>query len=87
MKKHEFRPVYFGAGQAYNEGMPSSFWIGMVQYTWNPYTKVFHVWTRQILGTGSAENSYDSEYYAESVKETLEYFRELQNHFKEEYGA
>ena len=86
--EHEFRPIYFGAGRAYDAwDRPSSFWRGSVRYAWDPYKKVFHIWAYQTLGTGTAENSYVSEFYADSVSDTLTYFRELQKHYKEVYGA
>ena len=88
-KKNEqiFRPVLFGAGRAYDSwGRPSHYWSGSIMYAWNPSRKMFHIWTEQTLGTGMAANSWETESYADSVKSTLKYFRELQNHYKEVYG-
>ena len=91
MKKgneQKFRPVHFGAGRAYDSwGRPARYWMGSIVYAWNPYKKMFHLWTEQTLGTGAAENSWETESYAESVNETLGYFRELQEHYKEVYGG
>jgi len=86
MNEHKFRPIHFSAGCAYDAwDRPSHFWRGNIAYAWNPYKKVFHIWAEQTLGTGMAENTTESESYADSVKETLEYFRELQEHYKKVY--
>ena len=85
-----FKEVIFGAGKAFDDfGRATPFWTGVVAYRWNSLKQVFHVYTIQVLGTGTVTNSRSYETETESCKEVndfLDYLRELENHYKKVYG-
>ena len=85
-----FKEVIFGAGRAFDGfGRATSFWDGVVTYQWNTLKQVFHVHTEQVLGTGTATNSssYETETPScEEVNDFLDYFKELETHYKKVYG-
>ena len=93
MKKKDcgkFKEVIFGAGRPFDAyGRATSFWTGMVAYRWNPVRQAFHVYSINVLGTGTVTNSkeYETETTScEEVNDFLDYFKELENHFKKVYG-
>ena len=93
MKKKDcgkFKVVNFGAGKAFDSfGRATSFWTGVVTYQWDAAKQVFHVCTVQVLGTGTVTNSRSYETETVSCKEvnsSLDYFKELETHYKKVYG-
>ena len=84
------KKVFFGAGKAFDDfGRPTSFWTGVVTYRWNTGRQTFVVYTIQILGTGTVTNSRSNEVKTKSCEEVndfLDYFKELENHYKKVYG-
>ena len=86
----KFKEVIFGAGKAFDAfGRATPFWTGVVTYRWDTKKQVFHVLAVQALGTGTVINSrsYDSvEPSCEGVNDFLDYFKELENHYKKVYG-
>ena len=88
--KNEWKAVNFGAGKAFDAfGRATPFWTGAVTYKWNDEKQTFHILAVQALGTGTAINSrsYDSEEPScEGVNDFLDYFKELENHYKKVYG-
>ena len=86
----KFKEVFFGAGKAFDTlARPTSFWTGVVAYLWNAEKQVFFVYTVQVLGTGTVTNSRSCETEASScdeVNEFLDYFKELEHHYKKVYG-
>ena len=84
------REVFFGAGKAFDAfGRATSFWTGVVQYKWDASHKTFHVCSVQALGTGTVINdrSYEEEVKTcDEVNEFLDYFKELETHYKKVYG-
>ena len=89
MKKTCERIIYFGAGRPFDAyDRATSFWTGMVAYQWDAKKQVFHVHTEQVLGTGTATNSseYESEHSCEGVNDLLDYFKELEAHYKKVDG-
>ena len=93
MKKKDcgkFKEVIFGAGRPFDAyGRATSFWTGMVAYRWDCLKQIFHIHSEQVLGTGTATNSseYESEAPScEGVNDFLDYFKELENHYKKVYG-
>ena len=85
-----FKEVIFGAGKAFDDfGRATSFWTGVVAYRWNAVKQVFHVYTIQVLGTGTVTNSrsYETETPScDEVNDFLDYLKELENHYKKVYG-
>ena len=85
-----FKEVIFGAGKAFDDfGRSTSFWTGVIAYRWNSIKQVFHVYAVQVLGTGTVTNSrsYEDETTScDEVNDFLDYFRELENHYKKVYG-
>ncbi len=79
----------FGAGKAFDDfGRASSYWTGVVAYKWDSLKQVFHVYTVQVLGTGTVTNSYETETVyvsCEEVNKLLDYFKELEAHYKKVY--
>ena len=79
----------FGAGKAFDDfGRPASFWVGVVAYQWNAENQAFLVRTIQVLGTGTVTNSRSYEAQKKSCKEVnglLDYFKELELHYKQVY--
>ena len=90
MKKNEWKVINFGAGKAFNAfGRATSFWTGVVTYKWDAIKQTFHVCTVQVLGTGTVMNSRSHEtetVLCEEVNDFLDYFKELENHYKKVYG-
>ena len=90
MKKNEWKVVNFGAGKAFDAfGRATSFWTGVVTYKWVVEKQKFRVLAVQAIGTGTVINShsYDSEEPScEGVNDFLDYFKELENHYKKVYG-
>ena len=86
----KFKEVIFGAGKAFDDFCrPTSFWTGVVAYKWNAEKQVFFVYTTQVLGTGTVTNSrsYETETSScDEVNDFLDYFKELENHYKKVYG-
>ena len=79
----------FGAGKAFDAfGRPTSFWVGVIAYQWNAGRQAFFFYTTQVLGTGTVTNSRSDEIEKKScdeVNELLDYFKELENHYKKVY--
>ena len=93
MKRREhkgFKEVIFGAGRAFDAfGRATSFWTGVVTYQWDVEKQAFHVCAVQDLGTGTAVNSNSHETILVSCDEVnsyLDYFKELETHYKKVYG-
>ena len=93
MKKKDcgrFKEVFFGAGKPFDtSGRPTSFWTGAITYSWNAVKQAFHIDTVQVLGTGTVTNvsSYETvSVSCEEVNSFLDYFKELENHYKKVYG-
>ena len=90
MKKNGWKVVNFGAGKAFDAfGRATPFWTGVITYRWNAEKQTFRVLGVQALGTGTAINSrsYDSEEHScEGVNDFLDYFKELETHYKKVYG-
>ena len=86
----KFKEVIFGAGRAFDaSGRPTPFWTGVVAYLWNAKKQTFFVYSTQVLGTGSVTNSRSYEAETSSCDEVngfLDYFKELEDHYKEVYG-
>ena len=84
-----FKEVMFGAGKAFDEfGRATSFWTGFVAYRWNATKQVFVIYTVQVLGTGTVTNSsyYETETVScDEVNDFIDYFKELENHYKKVY--
>lgn len=84
------RVVNFGAGRAFDCcGRATPHWTGVVVYQWDAAKQVFHVRSVEILGTGTTMNSHPYEEEMETCEEVnsfLDYFRELENHYKKVYG-
>lgn len=84
------RILYFGAGRPFDAyDRPTSFWTGMLAYEWQANKQAFHVHTEQTLGTGTATNHHQREDEISScdeVNELLDYFKELEAHYKKVYG-
>lgn len=82
--------IKFSAGRSFDAfGRATSFWNGMVAYRWEYLKQTFHVYTIQTLGTGTVTNSrsYETETTScEEVNDFLDYFKELENHYKKVYG-
>lgn len=85
-----FKEVIFGAGKAFDSfGRATPFWTGVVAYRWNCLKQVFHVYTVQVLGTGTATNSRSYEAEAASCEEIdafIDYLKEIEAHYKKVYG-
>lgn len=90
MKKNEWKVINFGAGKAFDAfGRATSFWTGVVTYQWVVEKQVFHILAVQAIGTGTAINSrsYESqEPSCDEVNDFLDYFKELEAHYKKVYG-
>ena len=88
--KNEWKVVNFGAGKAFDDfGRVATFWTGVVTYKWDAVKQVFNVLAVQSIGTGTVINSrsYDLEEPSyEGVKSFLDYFKELETHYKKVYG-
>ena len=88
--KNEWKVANFGAGKAFDAfGRATPFWTGVVTYKWDVVNQVFRVLAVQALGTGTVINSrsYDAEKPScEEVNEVLDYFKELEAHYKKVYG-
>ena len=86
----KFKEVIFGAGKAFDDfGCATPFWTGVVAYRWNAVKQVFHLYTIQVLGTGTVTNSrsYETETAScDEVNDFLDYLKELENHYKKVYG-
>ena len=86
----KFKEVIFRSGKAFDDfGRPTSFWTGVVAYRWNYLKQTFYIYTVQVLGTGTVTNSRSYETETESCEEVndfLDYFKELENHYKKVYG-
>ena len=84
------KEVIFSAGKAFDYfGRPTSFWTGVVAYQWNAVKQAFDVYTVQVLGTGTVTNSRSYEASCDAcdeVNDFLDYFKELENHYKKVYG-
>ena len=84
------RVLYFGAGRPFDAfDRATSFWTGMIAYEWHANKQAFHVHTEQILGTGTVTNrsSYEmQESSCDGVNELLDYYKELEAHYKKVYG-
>ena len=92
MKKKDcgkFKEVIFGAGKAFDAfGRATPFWTGVVAYRWNAVKQVFHVYSVQVLGTGTVTNSrsYEAETAScDKVNDFIDYLKELENHYKKVY--
>ena len=85
------KEVIFGAGKALDDfGRPTSFWTGRCSYRWNAGKQAFLVYTIQVLGTGTVTNSRstkDEIKYCDEVNKLLDYFKELENHYKKVYNG
>ena len=85
-----FKEVIFGAGKAFDAfGRATPFWTGVAAYQWNSLKQVFHIYTIQVLGTGTVTNSHSHETETEScdeVNDFLDYLKELEMHYKKVYG-
>ena len=83
------KKIFFGAGRAFDGfGRATSYWTGVVVYKWDTLKQVFHVYAIQVLGTGTANNSYETETEitsCEEVNKLLDYFKELEAHYKKVY--
>lgn len=90
MKEKNWKVVNFGAGKAFDAfGRATPFWTGVVTYKWDTDKQVFNILAVQAIGTGTAINSrsYESEEPScEGVNDFLDYFKELENHYKTVYG-
>ena len=90
MKKNEWKVVNFGAGRAFDDfGRATPFWTGVITYRWNVEKQALRILAVQCLGTGTVMNdrSYESEEHScEGVNDFLDYFKELENHYKKVYG-
>ena len=90
MKEKNWKVVNFGAGKAFDAfGHATPFWTGAVTYKWNAENQMFRILAVQALGTGTVINSrsYDSEEPSQDgVNDFLDYFKELENHYKKVYG-
>ena len=93
MKKKDcgkFKEVIFGAGKAFDKfGRATPFWTGVVAYRWNPVRQAFHVYSVQVLGTGTVMNSREYETEKNSCDEIngfIDYLKELEAHYKKVYG-
>ena len=86
----KFKEALFGAGKAFDDfGRPTPFWSGVVAYQWSAEKQAFLVCATQVLGTGTASNTYYSRKEASScdeINKLLDYFRELERHYKKVYG-
>lgn len=86
----KFKEVIFGAGKAFDVfGRATPFWTGAVAYRWNPIKQVFHIYSVQVLGTGTVTNKreYETEKNScDEINEFLDYLKELENHYKKVYG-
>ena len=86
----KFKEVIFGAGRPFDcLGRATSFWTGAVAYRWNPVKKVFHVYSVQVLGTGTVINKreYETEKNScDEINDFLDYLKELEEHYIKEYG-
>ena len=86
----EKKEIIFGAGKAFDDfGRATSFWTGVVAYHWDSLKQKFHVYTIQVLGTGTVTNSrsYETEFSScEEVNNLVRGFRELETHYKKVYG-
>ena len=86
----KFKEVIFGAGKAFDKfGRATPFWTGVVAYRWNALRQTFHVYTVQVLGTGTVTNSrsYETETPScEEVNDFLDYLKELEIHYKKVYS-
>lgn len=90
MEKKDWKVVNFGAGKAFDAfGRATPFWTGVVTYRWNAAKQVFNILAVQPIGTGTVINSrsYESEEPScEGVNDFLDYFKELEAHYKKVYG-
>ena len=88
--RNEWKVINFGAGKAFDAfGHATPFWTGAITYQWNTEKQVFHVLGVQAIGTGTVINSrsYDAEKPSyEEVNEVLDYFKDLEAHYKKVYG-
>ena len=88
MKKNKWKVVNFGAGKAFDDfGRATPFWTGVVTYRREP--QKFRILAVQAIGTGTVINSrsYDlEEPSCEGVNDFLDYFKELEAHYKKVYG-
>ena len=86
----EFKKAFFGAGRAFDAySRPTPYWKGIIAYQWSAKKQAFLVCTTQVLGTGTVTNSRSSEELMSScdeVNEFLDYFKELERHYREVYG-
>lgn len=86
----KFEEVIFGAGTPFDDfARPAPFWTGTVAYRWNPVEKVFHVYSVQVLGTGTVINKreYETEKNScDEINDFLDYLKELEEHYIKEYG-
>jgi hypothetical protein len=87
---NKLKIINFSAGKAFDAfGRATSFWAGVITYRWNAKKQVFHVLAEQVLGTGTVTNSrfYKIEMTScDEVNYFLDYFRELETHYKKVYG-
>ena len=84
------KTVFFAAGKAFDaSGRATPFWSGAVAYKWDCLKQAFTIVSTQVLGTGTVTNSRSNEAVSaslEEVNEVLDYFRDLQAHYKKVYG-
>lgn len=85
-----WKVINFGAGKAFDSfGRATSFWTGVVTYKWDTDKQVFLILAVQAVGTGTVINSrsYNSEAPScDDVNSFLDYFKELETHYKKVYG-
>ena len=83
------KEVVFCAGKAFDSfGRPTPFWTGVVAYLWSAEKQAFHVYSVQVLGTGTVTDGRSSEELMSScddINNLLDYFKELKRHYKEVY--
>ena len=90
MEKNKWKVINFGAGKAFDDfGRATPFWVGVVTYRWDSRKKLFDVLAVQAVGVIAAikHHSYDFEVPSqEDVNKFLDYFKELETHYKKVYG-
>lgn len=85
--KNEFE--VFCAGTTFDDfGRAAPYWTGVVEYRWDSSKQAFHVNTVQMFGTGmvAVAREYEADVSTQGeVKYFIEYFRFLENHYREIY--
>ena len=86
----EKKEVIFGVGRTFlPNGQPASWWAATVSYGWDCNKQAFIVCTEESLGTGTVANTSQGEYQFSSCDEVnnlVRGFRELEIHYRQEYG-